>query len=333
MDGVQLYRRIGHGNCGSVWTLDDVHALKRADGGPGRDLLNDYRVHKKILTYLSERANKLSIQVPGCHQFIRSDDLAWWNAQAAAFPANFQPCSTLVTERIPPFPEGVRHRLIDKYCPAHLRELIKSSTPNRDCLIRPYLGRRRWLGKESRFQAFSLRNYPLHADQIEELGLDGRLYARIMAETLAHLYWRVQIDAKDVEFVLAPPPAFVEDGKAIESNVLGKHQVWLLDFDCCKAMPFDEAGVEQATEAFYKNDPFFPRPKSQENSEEYGEDLRDQILWGEFKDTFLKVSKTMIDAESVQAELPQRWVDKVELVARSRGKDGSSGGDGSRSKR
>ena len=322
-----MYRRIGHGNCGSVWTLDDVHALKREDGGPGRDVFNDYRVHQRILTHLSSHDNKLRIQVSGCHQLIRSGDLGWWNAQAAAFPANFQPCNTLVTDRIPPFPQGVRHKLIDTHCPAHLREWIKSSAPNQDCLIRPYLGRRRQLSGQSRFQAFSLRNYPLHADQIEELGLDGRLYARIMAETLAYLYWRVQIDAKDVEFVLAPPSALLEEGKAIKSNILGEHQVWLLDFDCCREMPFDEAGVEQAIEAFYKNDPFFPRPKS--------EDLRKQILWGEFKDTFLKASKDLIGAKSKHAPLPQLWIDKVESKVRDarandeirREEHGGSGGD------
>ncbi|KAL8796162.1 MAG: hypothetical protein Q9195_001495 [Heterodermia aff. obscurata] len=301
---MQMYRRIGHGNCGSVWTLDDVHALKRGDGGPGRDLLNDYRVHQRILTHLPNHADKLRIQVPGCHQFIGSDDLTWWNGQAAMFPANFEPCNTLVSDRIPPFPESVRHRVIDQYCPAHLRESIKSSTPNQDCLIRPYLGRRRQTERQSRFQAFSLRNYPLHANQMEELGLDGRLYARIMAETLAHLYWRAQIDAKDVEFVLAPPPETVDDGKVIKSKVLGDHNVWLLDFDCCKEMPFNEAGVKQAKEAFYNNDPFFPRPDSKE--------VQDQMLWGEFKDTFLKVSETLIDPESMQARLPLLWVDMVE---------------------
>ena len=81
-----------------------------------------------------------------------------------------------------------------------------------------------------------------------------------MAETLAHLYWRVQIDANDVEFVLAPPPDFVEEATAIKSNVLGEHQVRLLEFDCCKDITFNKAGVKQAKEAFYKNIPLFPRP-------------------------------------------------------------------------
>lgn len=29
--------------------------------------------------------------------------------------------------------------------------------------------------------------------------------ARIMAETLAQLYWRVHVDADDIEVMLAPP--------------------------------------------------------------------------------------------------------------------------------
>ena len=69
MENRQMSRRIGHGYCGSLWTLDDVHTLKREDGVPGRDLLNDYDTHQKILKRLSSHTNELRIQIPGCHQF------------------------------------------------------------------------------------------------------------------------------------------------------------------------------------------------------------------------------------------------------------------------
>ena len=197
-----------------------------------------------------------------------------------------------------------------------MQSKIKSSEPDQDCLIRPYLGRRRRLERQSRFKGFSLRNYPLHTDQIEELGLPGELYAEIMAEALADIYWRAGVDANDVEFVLAPakPEEGNENGLGglsrystfalVDSKILGRHAVWVLDFDCCKPMSRDESGVKRAVEAFYKNDPFFPRPGR--------DDVRDIKLWGVFKDRFLKASGVIIGRESPEAGLPALWVDLVE---------------------
>ncbi|KAI4231168.1 MAG: hypothetical protein L6R40_007813 [Gallowayella cf. fulva] len=228
------------------------------------------------------------------------------------FPIDFQiPCNILVTDRIPPFTDEVRNTIAERYCPPALIPSIKTSKPDEDCLIRPYLGRQRHgqKQKQSKFQAFSLRNYPLHIDQIEELQLDGTLYARVMAETLARLYWIGHIDANDVEFVLAPPrdhqtaPGSA-DGLTIQSSVLGNHRVWLLDFDCCEPMSQDEARVEQAVSAFYKNDPFYPRPGKSDD--------RDQRLWMAFKDHFLSSSAAVLDQESPEARLPGYWIALVE---------------------
>ncbi|MCJ1231589.1 hypothetical protein MMC12_008267 [Toensbergia leucococca] len=153
----------------------------------------------------------------------------------------------------------------------------------------------------------------LHVDQIEELGLDAILCTRIMAETLANLYWRAHVDGNDVEFVLAPPRedhSFQSEGRhstPITSHILGEHVIWILDFDCCKDMPLDETGVEQAVVAFYKNDPFYPRPGH--------DNIQDQTLWREFKDGFLEASEAMLDQGSLEARLPVLWVDSVEQRA------------------
>ena len=64
------------------------------------------------------------------------------------------------------------------------------SEVDQDCMIRAYLGRRRFREKQPTF--FSLRSYCMHADQMEELGLDRVLYAEVMAETLTELYWKVE---------------------------------------------------------------------------------------------------------------------------------------------
>ncbi len=197
-------------------------------------------------------------------------------------------------------------------------EIISSSEPDHDCLIRPYLGRRRRFEMQSRFKAFSLRNYPLHADQIEDLGLDGALYARVMAETLAVMYWKAHIDANDVEFVQAPPAkadCSVNSGgllahhSVFQSPSLGEHVVWILDFDCCKPMPLDEKGVDQAVAAFYRKDPYYPRPRSG--------NAKDMALWIVFKDRFLEASEALLERGSPEARLPTLWVESVEQMEKS----------------
>ena len=311
-------RRIGQGFCGTVWAAPagsgDPSAIKREDGGPGRSLHNDYEMHQRVLKSLSGRLPRLL--VPACHEYVSCHDHTWWDERLSKFPREFQvPCNALISERIPPFTQQVRENLVQKYCPDSLRpniELIKSSEPNQDCLVRPYLGRRRRLEKQSRYKSFSLRNYPLHIDQIEELSLDGKLYARLMAETLAHLYWEANVDGNDVEFVLAPPRKDDVDqlgvpshhNSTIKGENLGDHVVWILDFDCCRTMTLDEKGVEQAVAAFYRNDPYFPRPGRDNGA--------DQMLWKEFKKRFLEASSAILGQGGPEARLPALWVGSVE---------------------
>ena len=312
------FRRIGQGFCGTIWAAPigpgDTHAIKREDGGPGRSLHNDYEMHLTVLKSLSDSLPRLL--VPACHEYVSCHNQKWWDERLSKFPKEFQvPCNALISERIPPFTKPVRDILIEQYCPDSLRpniDLIKSCEPNQDCLIRPYLGRRRRLEKQSRYKSFSLRNYPLHIDQIEELKLDGKIYARIMAETLGHLYWEANVDANDVEFVLAPPrkdhgnqldvPS--RHNSTIKGEKLGDHIVWILDFDCCRTMTLDANGVEQAVTAFYRNDPYYPRP-GRDNS-------ADQVLWKEFKQRFLEASAAILGQEGPEARLPALWVGLVE---------------------
>jgi hypothetical protein len=51
--------------------------------------------------------------------------------------------------------------------------------------------------------------------------------------------------------------------------------MWILDFDCCRPILVDEADVEQAGAAFFKNDSFYPKPGTGEAA--------DEELWMMFK--------------------------------------------------
>ncbi|KAL4935524.1 hypothetical protein BDV06DRAFT_228739 [Aspergillus oleicola] len=122
-----------------------------------------------------------------------------------------------------------------QYCPPHLTPEILASDTNRDCLIRPYLGRRRTQNAPSRseFSAFLPRNYPLYLEQMEDIGIpqtDIFGYARALAEALAVMHWVAGIDGNDTEFVLAAPNDRIDDeheSRKFWSNVLGRHEMWL----------------------------------------------------------------------------------------------------------
>ncbi|OOQ83560.1 hypothetical protein PEBR_35498 [Penicillium brasilianum] len=298
---------IGAGFCGTVWASSERgSAYKREDGGEFRSLQNDYNMHQRVLQSLRKfegldqvsHAMSPEIQVPDCRRFITADS-DWWASNKQAFPSRYTACNVLESQRIPPFPGRTRSLLVHKYCPPQMVDDIMESEANKDCLIRPYLGRhRRWseFRTFSQIQVFSLRNFPLHASQMDELDIpleDRQHYARIMARTLAIMHWIGNIDGGDIEFVLAPPNENSRRSVDIILNCLGEHSVWVLDFDCCKDMSVDDAGVRRAVTAFWQNDPFYPRP------------IREPLLWAAFRVEYLQSS-----------EVATRLYDRAEAVKR-----------------
>jgi hypothetical protein len=301
-------RCIGKGFCGSVWAANDeintqAQAIKREDGGPGRSLTNDFNMHVKTSESITHFKLTTPLLIPKCYGLINDTDDAWWRENLSKFPPGYTRCKSLISERIPAFSRPVRERLVDNFCPSELADFIKSNPGDADSLVRPYLGRRRII-RPSRFRRFSLRNYPLHLDQMELLGLPTESYARAMAEALALMHWGANVDGNDVEFVLAPPRGGEGSRqRPFSSDVLGTHAIWMLDFDCCRSMSLDLAGVEQACNAFFKNDPFFPRPSS--TSE-------DQQLWTVFHQKYLETSKSVVGNDGSIAALPDLLISMIE---------------------
>ncbi|OJJ56229.1 hypothetical protein ASPSYDRAFT_48510 [Aspergillus sydowii CBS 593.65] len=299
-------RRIGAGFCGTVWAAGHHGpAFKREDGGPDRSLLNDYNMHQHLQDH---KSSMTQIQIPICYKFLTPSS-EWWHGNLDRFPRGYQPCSMIHAQRIPPISENARRLIAERYCPPQLISEIMDSDTNRDCLIRPYLGRRRrhTTQRASRFQAFSLRNYPLHVDQMEELGIPERDitgYARSMAEALAVMHWGAEVDGNDVEFVLAAPNDInTREPQTQWSNILGRHSMWILDFDLVRTMDMDEQGVQQAVKAFWKNDPFFPRPDGSN-------------MWKAFREQYLQTSKKCIENRTVAGYgdlhgLPDLFIDSL----------------------
>lgn len=210
---------------------------------------------------------------------------------------------------------------MDLFCPDNkpLADFVKNNPDDDSCLLRPYLGRRRrhqQVGAStSRFQRFSLRNVPLHVDQMEGLGLDVELYAAAMADALALMHWGAEVDANDVEFVLAPPRTTESRGQpTFESGYLGTHTMWILDFDCCGPLAMDDAGVEQACTAFFKNDPFYPRPGSGR--------VADDELWDVFKQRFMLTSRVILEQKNMNdLSLAEKLVQRIEEEGEARSRD------------
>lgn len=257
----------------------------------------------------------MPLSVPQCHELILADNLSWWNARLSHFPPNYTACCALITERIPRVPRSISNKIVDLVCADNekVAEFVKNNPGDDDCLIRPYLGRKSRYGQQgpstSRFQRFSLRNAPLHIDQMRSLNLDVNSYAEAMAMALAIMHWGAGIDGNDVEFVLAPPWVH-EEQDMFQSEFLGSHCVWILDFDCCREMTTDEAGVEQACKAFYRNDPYYPRPGSGDVEEN---------LWEVFKEKFLECSKSTMGEESQNKQiLAETLIVKIEKEGEAR---------------
>lgn len=130
----------------------------------------------------------------------------------------------------------------------------------------------------SKFTAFSLRNFPLHLDQMESLGVTTSeidQYARAMAETLAMMHWISEIDGNDIEFVLAPPS---ENGFKIKSTILGEHSIWVLDFDLCRRMTMDLAEWYKLLQHFGAKIPTIPGQKRTLHSGVFSENATSRLV-------------------------------------------------------
>jgi hypothetical protein len=136
-----------------------------------------------------------------------------------------------------------------------------------------------------------------------------------MAETLAIMHWIGEIDGKDIEFVLAPPNEKNGGSFEIQSNPLGDHSVWVLDFDLCRRMTMDLNGVKQAVASFWGNDPYYPRPG------------KDPVIWNAFRERYIQISDACMEfCELREAErrriLPSQFIELVEQEDKRReGKD------------
>ncbi|MCJ1389130.1 hypothetical protein MMC18_001984 [Xylographa bjoerkii] len=350
-DEPQFFRHIGAGTCGTVFEIPgSTEVVKRAKSGHEEELWNDCKSHKKITESFTKHADLLGeLKVPQCGAFITHDRPDFWTSQGDLFPKNYrEPTSLYFSERILPIPQSLRYALINLYIPEQTKSSAKEAQANKDCLVRLYLGKRR---NPNRLKPtlVSLRNYNLCLDQMEQVGLDTIAFATTMARALALMHWEAHIDADDVEFVLGSSPTMnsTTAGTSIsweELDMLDKPRstlpptkvlifrsrvvtMWLLDFNRCKKL-FVKAGstntadckdvadrrtesVQMAVDAFFQNDPYYPRPLSSNPHE--------QSIWTIFRDNYLFTGKTLLEKEEEELkEMPDRFISLVESTMETR---------------
>ena len=311
-DMTTTFRIIGAATCGRVYhhMTDFTKAYKREKDHHflHATLQNDWKMHNRIYDDFQEYAMSASksrsasnpryiLHVPRPIEYITKEDSNRQDAILLHLPPEEQqlgPVNTLITSHIPPLPAQLRHKLIQYFCDPDLQEKAHNDPSNRDCLIRPYLGKI----KQSRIapvSCWSARNLIVHLDQLDSLGLlhDGPnpgeevegsavcALARSMAEALAIMHWSCGLDARDVEFVLGGrphPDSTTTLSRCAETGDQGREvQLYLLDFNQVRPLPnvFDpsvpsvDEGVlqdlifdliKQATKHFFSNDEYYPRP-------------------------------------------------------------------------
>jgi hypothetical protein len=266
-----------------------------------------------------------AVSVPKPKHYIPAESVEWWNENLIRW--SFQddrlkfPEDCIEAEQIRPLNGVIRDALMQRYCPAGIRDAVQRNVENRDCLARVYLGYRRKHVLADEEVYFSLRNFELDLARAEDLGLadEMRVHARGMGIALACMHWVARTDARGVEFVLGAPPAEakIDAAQCAELPVRActreyasrtqTHRavrLWLLDFDKCGPLEMSVAGVTKAADAFWRNDPFYPRPVA-------GEGEQDYAYWKAFRDAYLHECEKCASQEVKSQRLPELFVDML----------------------
>jgi len=306
-------------------------------------------MHRRFLT--STQSTCPPFLIPHSYKMLQAQDPGYPDN----LPADREPCETYIQERIPPLPLCIRSTLISLYCPPAKRDNVRNSKKDGDCLVRLYCGKRRSVYDQIRHKSFfTLRNYGLYIDQMETLGTAVDRVVTVLAKALANCYGVAHIDANDSEWVFGlprsspaaahrSPSTLAEEKMGDEKGTVLNTQsednemftmrleddsksedmaVWMLDFDCMRPMSMDAAGVQQAVDAFYRNDPYFPRPWANDHTEE------DDRVWNVFKraflweiDGFLRTEEAIVAARGTDIhcgrDLAWAWVEGFEQEGRN----------------
>ncbi|CAG9944886.1 unnamed protein product [Clonostachys rosea f. rosea IK726] len=338
------FRKVGFGQCGIIYAQSSRgYVLKLARKHFEDSLLGDLRAHLRVYQALADYPT--DCRIPSVYKYITASNSPWWEANSHFFKAQDElelPTMALATQHILPLPKSVRTALIDLYCPEEHKGTVTENLSNQDCLARVYLGRSR-LPNTPKSPNFTLRNFNLHLDQMMELNLPILDYSKAIGEALAVIHWCANIDAYDIEFVFGseaeaiyrPEPTTAPQVrmKAEEVESMSTHadvdeivsvnlkqrptRLWVLDFNLCSrwdmAQVLTSGGedklVEHLVQAFFENDPYYPRPiRSGTNGTGVVDQVRNQ-LWELFSSAYLNKSKAVLAGSTIEGEQIKRLLE------------------------
>ncbi|KAJ5425261.1 hypothetical protein N7465_000331 [Penicillium sp. CMV-2018d] len=339
------FRSIGFGQCGLIFERPGrTYAIKIARPSFESALWADFQAHfavyQAFTNHPSESVEAVEVRIPRIFSYVPKTNKEWWDSHLNLFRGSHLsfplPAMALITERILPLPKLARQALINTYCPAPSRVAVLSHDTNRDCLARIYLGRRRG-AYDPPPRNFTLRNFNLCLDQMIELDLPIQYYARAIGQALAIMHWSANVDGYDVEFVLgserettytqdicgslglsAEQVAKMPPHTDLDSMIRAKSQrrttrVWVLDFNLCsiweerKGLERPDDLIAHLVEAFFQNDPYYPRPEDHEP---------EQALWLTFSESYRDTAVRLLSVPGKDprlALLPQKFLDACVL--------------------
>ncbi|CAD0093690.1 unnamed protein product [Aureobasidium vineae] len=294
--------QIGKGQCGTIYTLHIPNQVNKTPNSTEKipELESDFRSHKAVSEAFENAPQTLSSKanVPKADSFMSppsgDDGLSYWTHGADEqidLASNYN--YGLLSERIFPLQDPIPTALLKSMYPSFTatnQETCLTKSTNNNCFVRLYLGRRGIDRSKTNPEDMSLRNFPLHIDEMENLCLPIPTYITAIAESLAPMHWKANIDANDIEFVFGASRDH-KQGHCVS--------IWLLDFNQCRVFSHDQAGLKQLVDGFWWNDPYYPRPGA--------EHPQDRVWWTMFLSKHLDASALLRDGK-----MPRQFIQAVE---------------------
>ncbi|ERF68643.1 hypothetical protein EPUS_09136 [Endocarpon pusillum Z07020] len=334
---IRTFLFLDHGFCGDIFAYTGRNQVLKRAINHDDNLWNDYLMGSDVHAKFSVAENLFAPHEPPCipkpEACISPENERWWAQNGLKFPDDRQTeqrMPIMILERILPLSKPIRDNLIEVFHGPRGKDEAKAAPGNRNCVARLYLGKRRQSERPPSW--FRLKNFSLHLNQAEMIGLDIKTYATEMAIALALCHWRVHVDANDVEFVLGSCPTTQNFAPLTNEQIKAlapytdtdpdtrydnyrkrSTHLWTIDYDKCRTMTLNESGVSQAIHAAEENDPYFPKPHAELES--------DQKLWEHFKSNYLSASSRVMIADAVNEEaraLPIKFIEGWEVYRKGK---------------
>lgn len=304
---LQVIREIGEGLQGTIFEqVGKPLVLKKEkpqNASMPCNLSNEFCLHQRISNAFERYHNHPSINcdvsIPVARQFIASCHNDAWATLLPKLPAHCQVKSDMVEmERVLPLPKIIRRALVEEFYPfpSYMNEEEKirtidrtlNMTPNKHCLVRPYLGIPRKRYAET---TFSLRNFILGINDLQRFETDFVALSQTMGRAYAILHWAAHVNGDDIEFVLGSSLAAIPGrDPRFQHRKIG---LYLIDFGQCDRVDMGRSAGEvyqsfRGAMVTGDNACFIPNPRHTKE------------LFRIFKDSYSTTAKQILEESSFE---------------------------------